>query len=430
MRLRSILSAALLAAHTAAGIVADMPSEALFAKPQLSTRFEMSLRGGGQRVAEELLDEAATNSFPLGAFLLECRWETYPGSMRFDATEFPDPAGLISRIRARGIVPIVSVSCFVSPDSREYRRYRFDPDGGGLDNLLHGPSGRDAAILRWRDGCSAAWDLTKPVAFGYLLDALTSFLERSHAEGFVFDALDVEMLAGCGFHDPSLGAEGYLSRYAQFARHFPCSVYSAGNVKGGARAVARLPERRQTWADLRGVVPEVLALGRQGVLFVVPDGVGGGDPAGLSPNRRYRVDEALFVRSCALQAMMPMMQFAMAPWRVLSPAGMEACRGFVRLHMKMAPYILEQVRNAAQTGRPVVQSMNDAFPGQGFDRPLQQFMLGPKYLVAPVVSADGSVTVEFPAGVWRDPRGMTVEGPKSIRLDKVPLTFLPYFERQ
>ena len=66
----------------------------------------------------------------------------------------------------------------------------------------------------------------------------------------------------------------------------------------------------------------------------------------------------------------------------------------------------------------------------GYDRPLQQFMLGPKYLVAPVVSADGSVTAEIPSGAWKDPRGMIVEGPKSLRLEKVPLSFLPYFERQ
>ena len=49
--------------------------------------------------------------------------------------------------------------------------------------------------------------------------------------------------------------------------------------------------------------------------------------------------------------------------------------------------------------------------------------------MAPVVSADDSVTIDFPAGIWTDPRGMTIEGPKQVRLENVPLSFLPYFER-
>ena len=428
--LPALLSAAVLAAGGEASPGGRPPPDDFFVKPQFTTRFEMAVRGGGQKTATALWDEIATNGYACGVFLLECRWATHPGAMAFDPVDFPDPDGLFAHIRAKGGRPLVTMSCFVSPDSREYRRFRYDPDAGGLDHLLCRADDSETAIVRWRDGYSALWDLTKPMAFGYLLDMMTTFRDRHGIDGFAFDALVPAAIEGCRFRGEGQGTADYLRLYGRFARYVPYALYPATNVMDGARTVARLPERRQAWADLRRIIPEMIALGRRGVPFGVPDGIGGGDPAGFRPGRRSEVDAKLFVRSCALQALMPMMQFACAPWRVLPAAENAICRDFARLHMKFAPYILEQARHAARTGKPIVRAMEDAFPGQGFDRPLQQFMLGSRYLVAPVVTADGAVTVEIPAGVWKDPRGMTVEGPRTLELKDVPLSYLPYFERQ
>ena len=141
------------------------------------------------------------------------------------------------------------------------------------------------------------------------------------------------------------------------------------------------------------------------------------------------VDEKLFVRSAALQALMPMMQFSPAPWRHLSPEGVKLCRAFADLHVAFAPYILETARHAAATGEPIVRAMEYEFPHQGFNRPMQQFMLGSRWLVAPVVTPDDAKTVELPAGRWRDDLGEEHVGPKSLRLEKVPLSRLPRYER-
>ena len=141
------------------------------------------------------------------------------------------------------------------------------------------------------------------------------------------------------------------------------------------------------------------------------------------------IDETLFVRSAALQALLPMMQFSAAPWRHLSPEGVALCRAFADLHVAFAPYILECARHAAATGEPIVRAMEYEFPGQGFARPMQQFMLGPRWLVAPVLSPDGTVAVELPAGRWRDDLGAVHDGPATLRLSGVPLSRLPRYER-
>jgi alpha-glucosidase len=124
-----------------------------------------------------------------------------------------------------------------------------------------------------------------------------------------------------------------------------------------------------------------------------------------------------------------MVQFSLLPARHLSPEGVKLCREFAQLHVDFAPYIMEQVRHAATTGEPIVRAMEYEFPHQGFNRPMQQFMLGDRWLVAPVLTPDDAKTVELPAGRWRDDLGETVEGPKTLRLENVPLSRLPRYER-
>ena len=135
------------------------------------------------------------------------------------------------------------------------------------------------------------------------------------------------------------------------------------------------------------------------------------------------------VRSCQLQTLMPMMQFSMAPWRVLSEKECDICRNMAELHVSFGDYIMEQVRHASQTGEPIVRMMDYEFPGQGYDRKMPQFMLGPDYLVAPVLSEDDCVTVELPEGKWLDDQGEIFEGPQVLHLHDVQLERLPYYKK-
>ena len=173
------------------------------------------------------------------------------------------------------------------------------------------------------------------------------------------------------------------------------------------------------------MIPQVVSAGLLGCPYLVADMVGGGLEVSFVGKE---IDEKLFVRSAALQSLMPMMQFSLLPTRRLSPEGVKLCRAFADLHVAFAPYILEQVRHAAQTGEPVVRAMEYEFPHQGFNRPMQQFMLGDRWLVAPVLTPDDAKTVELPAGKWRDDIGQEFVGPKTVRLEGVPLARLPRYE--
>jgi alpha-glucosidase (family GH31 glycosyl hydrolase) len=101
----------------------------------------------------------------------------------------------------------------------------------------------------------------------------------------------------------------------------------------------------------------------------------------------------------------------------------------VDLRVKLGPDILELARNAARTGEPMMRYMAYVFPEEGFETVMDQYMLGDKYLVAPVMTKGVTARkVKFPRGVWRSDDGTTVTGPCEIEVP-APLSKLLWYAR-
>jgi len=126
---------------------------------------------------------------------------------------------------------------------------------------------------------------------------------------------------------------------------------------------------------------------------------------------------------------MPMMQFSVAPWRVLDTMHLRLSREAALLHAKMGDYIFNLAKKAAQDGEPIVRHMEYAFPNEGFESSNDQYMLGEKYLVAPMVDKGETRTVKLPKGNWEDDLGKKYKGGKVVTMN-VPLNRLVYFVRQ
>jgi alpha-glucosidase len=124
-----------------------------------------------------------------------------------------------------------------------------------------------------------------------------------------------------------------------------------------------------------------------------------------------------------------MMQFSVAPWRVLSKDNMTICRDMARLHEKMGSEILAMAKTAARSGEPIVRHLEYMYPHQGYAEIKDQFLLGDGILVAPVLEKGARHrTVVFPKGTWKGDDGSTVKGPVQITIE-VPLFRLPWYRR-
>ena len=99
-----------------------------------------------------------------------------------------------------------------------------------------------------------------------------------------------------------------------------------------------------------------------------------------------------------------------------------------QLHLRYSDIILQLVHHAKLTGEPIVRYMEYVFPGQGFEKTTDQFMLGDTILVAPVMTKGTfSKTVKLPEGRWRFGSRVYDGGTKicvDIPLDKLAIFHL------
>lgn len=406
------------------------PPDIFFTLPQWNNWIEIFLRGMTQKSADDYTAELAASDFPCGVYMMDGGWLSHQGSYEFYEKDFPDPKGLFDRINAQGWIPLIWTAHFVSPDSREYKKLRYHPKLNGLDLLAYRkqPGSKQAGVVRWWSGISCVYDLTKPAANAYYAQTLKDFAAQYGIRGFKFDAGDPRMFEeDMRFFDESARGVDYTRLYAELAaREFPYHEIRVSWKCGGLPLVTRLNDRPHTWEAQRTVIPQIVTAGLLGCPYSLGDMVGGGLEVSFVGTK---LDEKLVVRSAALHALMPMMQFSLAPWRHLSPENVKLCRDFVDLRQSYVPTIMKLVREAAETGAPIVRTMEYEFPDETFTRSTRQFMLGADLLVAPVLEPDDSTLVELPKGRWVDDLGAEHVGPKTLELKDVPLARLPRYRK-
>ena len=119
----------------------------------------------------------------------------------------------------------------------------------------------------------------------------------------------------------------------------------------------------------------------------------------------------------------------MAPWRVLGKENLVICKTMADLHYSMGKEILSLAGECAASGEPMVRNLEYEYPGKGYGEIKDQFLLGNKILVAPVVVKDQrSREVIFPEGKWQGDDGSIVNGPVTLKIE-VPIERLPWYRK-
>ena len=95
----------------------------------------------------------------------------------------------------------------------------------------------------------------------------------------------------------------------------------------------------------------------------------------------------------------------------------------------MSGEIIELVEESERTGEPILRNMEYNYPHRGYEKIIDQFMLGDRYLVAPVL--EKGVTkreVVFPDGKWEDTSDGKVYSGGRYEVN-APIDKLPYFKK-
>ena len=393
------------------------PARAMFTGPQYNTWIEMPY-APTQRQVLDYVRGVLDAGFPPGPVMIDDRWSVDYGTWRFDPAAFPDPAAMVRQLHSWGCPVMLWLVPFISPDSAVFRR--LEPRG----LLVAGPAG-DPVVRRWWNGFSAILDVTNPAAVDWLCGELDELRDRYGIDGFKFDAGDlrdyrIDDVTHAGVHPA-----GHCEAWADLGRRYEFNEFRACWKQGGAPIAQRLHDKPASWHGLASLIPESIAQGLIGHPFTCPDMVGGGD---LKRTARETLDQELFVRYAQVAALHPMMQFSLAPHRVLDAEHLAAVHEAVALRQQLLPDILALVEAAAATGEPILRPLayhDPADPGT-----TDEFLLGADVLVAPVLEPGASVRrVRFPAGDWQGPDGVIHRGP-GVEQIPVGLRTLPWFRRR
>lgn len=399
-----------------------LPDTLFFSHPQYNTWIELMYNQNQHDIltyARHLLD----HGLPPGILMIDDNWQRYYGNFDFKCERFPNPRAMVDSLHRQGFKVMLWISPFVTADSPEYRALAKQ----GL--LLRDATG-NPAIIHWWNGQSACFDLTNPAALDYLEHTLRGMMHDYAIDGFKFDGGDNIYYDRADLRPYRKDARSVdqTKGWAELGCRFAFNEYRACWQMGNRPLVQRLGDKDYSWKAVQQLVPDMIAAGLLGYGYACPDMIGGGSFASFLDIDADKFDQALIVRSAQVHALMPMMQFSVAPWRILSAENMKIIRAMAQLHVQKSPYILACARETARTGEPIVRSLEYEFPHQGYEKVHDQFMLGSRLMVAPMTTPGTSRTIVLPPGRWRDDQGRVFRGRRTIQ-QQVPLWRLPYFER-
>ncbi|WP_242155535.1 glycoside hydrolase family 31 protein [Aestuariivivens sediminis] len=406
-----------------------IPDELLFTHPQYNTWIELMYDQNEEDIlkyAQSIIDKG----YPPGVMMIDDNWQEDYGTWEFSARRFKDPKGMIKKLHNMGFKVMMWVCPFVSSDSQTFRKLAADGllllDADRTQEILWANTRNKAAIIRWWNGASACLDLSNPKAKAWFKGQLDYLIHEYGVDGFKFDAGDA------GFYTEGLISfneslpNDHTQYFAELGLHYPLNEYRASWKMAGLPLAQRLRDKGHDWEDLERLIPDQMSQSVMGYAYTCPDMIGGGEYQSFL--NTATIDEELIVRSAQVHALMPMMQFSVAPWRVLSEPHERICLDMANLHKKFGSHILKLAEEASITGNPIVQPMELAFPGNGYETIKDQFVLGDDIIVTPVVKKGArSRKVILPKGKWLDEKGNEHKGGKTIEIS-VPLERLPYFK--
>ncbi|MCL2209218.1 MAG: alpha-xylosidase [Treponema sp.] len=378
----------------------------------LSTSFTTSY---DEKTVMSFIDGMEERKIPLSVFHFDCFWMKGFNWCDFtwDRETFPDPKGMLSRIKAKGIKICVWINPYIAQRSILFEEGK--KNGYFLKN-------RDGSVYQtdlWQAGM-AITDFTNPDAVrwysGYLEKLMemgvdcfkTDFGERIPEDAVYFDG-----------GDPQRHHNLYSYLYNKAVFELLERKYGKGEAVLFARSATTGGQRFPLhWGGDCESTFEAMAETLRGGLSLCLSGFGfwSHDIGGFEgiPNA------ALFKRWLAFGLLSSHSRLHgsssyRVPWSVDEESA-DVCRFFTELKIRIMPYIIKTSKEAHEKGIPVLRAMFLEFPDDPacayIDR---QYMLGPDLLVAPVFSEDNEVTYYLPEGEWKQLiTGETVKGGRWI----------------
>jgi alpha-glucosidase len=358
----------------------------------------------------------------------------------FDGEKFPDPAGMIRRLKEKGFKVVV----IMDPGIKTEEGYFPYTDGLEKDLFVKYPDGQVYEGQVWPGWCAFP-DFTKPETRSWWADQM-AFYSNLGVDGYW---TDMNEPASWGQFTPNLIEFDYEGE--QVSHRKARNVYGFQMAKSAQEGSLRQkPTERPfvlTRAGFSGVqryaaawtgdnvaseehmlagVRLVNSLGISGVAFA------GYDVGGFAGE----ASKTLFARWMSIGAFSPLYRAHSMinsndaePWSFGEEVE-EISRNYMKLRYRMLPLLYSYFYKHIQDGQPISESLAIRY---SFDEKVYQgdyqnhYLFCGSFLVAPVESTKEIMKVYLPEGTWYYfYNDQTYEGKQEVYID-CPLNYLPVF---
>jgi alpha-D-xyloside xylohydrolase len=376
------------------------------------------------------VDGMAERDIPLSVFHFDTFWmrEFHWCDFEWDPVTFPDPAGMLKRLKERGL----RISLWINPYIAQ--RSALFAEGAAAGYLVRTADGDVWQTDRWQAGMGLV-DFTNPSARAWYAGKLRGLLDLG-ADCFKSD-FGERIPTDVVWHDGS-DPERMHNYYSYLYNETVFDLLREHRGEGEAVLFARSAtvggqKFPVHWGGDCESTLESMAESLRGGLSLAMSGFGfwSHDIGGFEG----RPDPAVFKRwipfgLLSSHSRLHGNQSYRVPWEFDDEA-VAVLRDFTRLKARLMPYLFGAAVTAHREGVPVMRPMVAEFPDDPacpyLDR---QYMLGDSLLVAPVFSASGKTSYYVPAGRWTHLlTGDVVEGPRWVSetcgFDTVPVYVRP-----
>ncbi|MEV3952302.1 alpha-xylosidase [Streptomyces halstedii] len=358
------------------------------------------------------VDGMAERGIPLSVFHFDCFWmrEYQWSDFLWDPEVFPDPEGMLARLRERGLRVSMWINPYIAQKSALFA------EGAERGYLVRRANGDVWQWDLWQPGMALV-DFTNPGAAAWYEDKLRLLLDQG-VDCFKTD-FGERVPTDVVWHDGS-DPERMHNYYAQLYNKAVFDLLERERGAGEAVLFARSAtaggqQYPVHWGGDCFASFTAMAESLRGGLSLSLSGFGfwSHDIGGFEGTP----DPAVFKRWLAFGLLSSHSRLHgnvsyRVPWEFGEEA-VEVARRFTLLKHRLMPYLYGVAAEAHRTGVPMMRPMLVEFPGDPATRTLdRQYMLGPDLLVAPVFTEDGEVEYYVPEGTWTSLlTGESVTGP-------------------
>lgn len=353
-----------------------------------------------EETVNHFVDGMEERGIPLSVFHFDCFWmkEFEWCNFEWDRDNFPDPQGMLDRLKAKGLNICVWINPYIAQKSK-----LFD-EAAEQGFLIKKPNGDVWQWDLWQAGMGIV-DFTNPDACKWYNDKLralidmgvdsfkTDFGERIPTDVVYYDGSDPQKMHN---YYSYLFNQVVFDLLKEEKGENEAVLFARSSTAGGQKFPVH-------WGGDCDSTYEAMAESLRGGLSLTLSGFGywshdiGGFESTATPD--------VFKRWTAFGLLSSHSRFHgsssyRVPW-LFDEEAVEVTRHFTNLKNRLMPYLFNAAINNNETGVPVMRAMILEFPEDPTSEVLdRQYMLGDAVLVAPIFNESGEAIYYLPNGTW------------------------------